>query len=274
MITQTFPFLLPLRHAQRKAFFYAGMRLNRQTYAKAIYPETLPYALFSASNGLYNAKMSFDRTLQGNKVFNSKLAARTLDGLLIKPGETFSFWQAVRRADRYTPYRDGSVVRNGKLCVSYGGGLCQLSNLLFWVLLHSPMVIVERQTHKVKEFPTLRNQEPEGVDATISEGWIDLKMKNETDATFQIAIAFDEENIMASLFADKPMPFPYEIQGRNLMYFQRDEKIYQAIDIFRCEVAADTGAVMSETLLYKNLCVIDYPISEEISIIDGKEAMA
>lgn len=269
MITQRFPFLLPLRHAQRKALFYAGMRFDGHAYAKAIYPETLPHRLFSASNGLFNANMGFDMTLQGNKVFNSKLAARTLDGLLIRPGETFSFWQAVRSADRYTPYREGSVVRNGRLCVAYGGGLCQLSNLLFWVLLHSPLVIVERQTHKVKDFPTLRNTEPEGVDATISEGWIDLKMKNETDVTFQIGVAFDAEHIAVTLHADRPLPAVHEIEGKGLTYYRKDEKVYQQIAIYRREIAARTQEVLSETHLYTNVCVIGYQLPEQTAILDG-----
>lgn len=270
MITQAFPFLLPLRVAQRKAFFYAGMRLDGQTYAKTIDDQPLPHKLFSASNGLYNANMGFDMTLQGNKVFNSKLAAQTLNGLLIRPGETFSFWQVVRHADRHIPYREGSVVRNGKLRVAYGGGLCQLSNLLFWVLLHSPLVIVERQTHQVKAFPTLRNTEPEGVDATISEGWIDLKVRNETDVTFQIAIAFDSANIRVSLFTDKPMPVVHDIEGRDLAYFRKNGRVYQAISIYRREIAAGTRRVLSETLLYKNLCEIRYPLADAVEIAEGE----
>lgn len=268
MITQKFPFLLPLRAAQKKAFFYTGMRLDGQIYAKTIQKELLPYELFSAENGLFNAKMSFNRSLQENKVFNSKLAAKTLNGLLIKPGETFSFWQVVRYADKHTPYKDGSVVRNGKLGVAYGGGLCQLSNLLFWVLLHSPLIVVERRTHIVKDFPTLRNKEPEGVDATISEGWIDLKMKNETDITFQISIAFDSENIAVSLFTDKAMTSIYEIEGRDLVYFRKNGKLYQEISIYRREIAFDTREVLSETLLYTNLCEIRYELPEETTIID------
>lgn len=273
MLTQKFPFLLPLRQAQRKAFFYAGMRLDGRAYAKAVYPQTLPYPLFSASNGLYNANMGFDMTLQGNKVFNSKLAARTLNGLLIRPGETFSFWQVVRDADKHIPYKDGSVVRNGKLGVAYGGGLCQLSNLLFWVLLHSPLTVVERETHKVKDFPTLRNMEPEGVDATISEGWIDLKLTNDTDITFQIVVAFDDVNITISLFTDKPMSMTHEIEGRDLTYFRQGGKLYQEIAIYRCEVAADTRAVMSETLLYTNTCVIGYPLPEDTAITQREECL-
>ncbi|MDL2319380.1 VanW family protein [Eubacteriales bacterium OttesenSCG-928-A19] len=274
MITQRLPFLLPLRHAQRRAFHYAGRRLDGHTYARAIYPERLPHLLFSASNGLYNANMGFDMTLQGNKVFNSKLAARTMDGLLIRPGETFSFWQVVRDADRHTPYRDGSVVRNGKLCVAYGGGLCQLSNLLFWVFLNSPLTIVERQTHRVKDFPTLRNLEPEGVDATISEGWIDLRMKNETDATFQIAVAFDSESITVSLYTDRPMPSRHEIEGRNLTYFRKNGKVYQRISIYRRETAVETGEVLSNELLYTNLCVIEYELPERTTILEGTSVFA
>lgn len=263
---------MPLRVAQRKAFFYTGMRWDGHTYAKTIQKGLLPHALFSADNALYNPKMSFSKTYQDNKVFNSKLASKMLHGLLIKPGETFSFWQAVRKADQYTPYKDGSVVRNGKLGVTYGGGLCQLSNLLFWVLLHSPLVIVERETHKVKDFPTMRNTEPEGVDATISEGWIDLKMKNESDITFQIGVAFDSTNITISLFADQAVPSVHEIEGRDLTYYRKNGKVYQEIFIYRHEIDAKTRARLSENLLYVNVCSIGYPLPSDTLIIEEQSA--
>ncbi len=95
-LTQIFPFLLPLRVAQRKAFFYAGMRLDDHAYAKTLHDELLPHKLFSTDSELYNPNTGFDMIYQENKVFNLKLAAKTLHGLLIKPGETFSFWQTVR----------------------------------------------------------------------------------------------------------------------------------------------------------------------------------
>ncbi len=195
---------------------------------------------------------------QENKVFNLKLAAQKLNGLLIKPDETFSFWKVIRYADKHTPYKDGLTVINGKLDTAPGGGLCQMSNLLFWVFLHSPLTIVERHTHGVKEFPTLRGDEPEGVDATVSEGWRDLKVKNETDMTFQIGIAFDDTHIIGSLFMDKDSPFIYEIEGKDLSYFRENSRIYEEISIYRREMAAGTQAILSERLLYKNLCEIGY----------------
>ena len=260
MITQTFPFLLPLRVAQRKFFFYAGMRLDGHTYAKTMQDALLPCEVFSADSGLYNAHTGFDMVYQENKAFNLKLAAKTLHGLLIRPGETFSFWQAARHADRHTPYKDGLVVKYGRLCTANGGGLCQMTNLLYWLFLHSPLDIVERHTHRSLDFPTMRGAAPEGVDATVSEGWLDLKAKNGTDATFQIGIGFDGESITGSLFADRAMPRAYEIEGRDLRYVRKNSVVYQTVSIFRREIDRDTREALSESLLYTNANAIGYPL--------------
>lgn len=270
MITQRFPFFLPFRTAQKKAFFYAGMRLDSHVYAKTIQNELLPHNLFSVNSGLYNANTGFNMIYQENKVFNLKLAAKMLDGLLIKPGETFSLWQAVRHADRHTPYKDGLAVINGKLVTTKGGGLCQMSNLLFWVFLHSPLTIVERHTHKVKRFPVMRSEEPEGVDAAISEGWLDLKVKNETDITFQIGLSFDEANITGNLFTNKTIQSIYEIEGKDLSYFSENGTVYQKISIYRREIDIDTHKTLSENLLYKNLCAIGYQLPNDTLITEER----
>ena len=270
-MTQLFPFLLPIRRTQREIIFYAKMYFDRNRYAKTKAPELLPFCIYKTKSKLLNENTGFDRRYQENKVFNLKLAAKTLNGLLIKPGETFSFWQTVRNADKHTPYKDGLVVKNGKLCVSDGGGLCQMSNLLFWVFLHSPLAVVERHTHKVKDFPTMRDEEPEGVDATISEGWLDLKVKNKTDRTFQIGIAFDHTHIIGSLFTDKDSPFGYEIEGKDLSYSRDNGRIYEEISIYRREMAAGTQAILSERLLYKNLCEIGYRLPDNTPIVERGE---
>jgi vancomycin resistance protein VanW len=68
-ITQVFPFLTPLRVAQRKAFFYTGMRFDGCSYAKTMGKERLPHRLFEATCALYNRKTGFDMVYQENKVF-------------------------------------------------------------------------------------------------------------------------------------------------------------------------------------------------------------
>lgn len=148
-LTQRFPFLLPMRRAQRKMCFYAGMRFDGCRYAQTIGEKSLSHLLFETDCALYNHNTGFDMIYQENKVFNLKLAAKTLNGLLIRPGETFSFWWLVRHADKDTPYKDGLTVTNGKLTTMSGGGMCQMSNLLFWMFLHTPLTIIQRRGHEV-----------------------------------------------------------------------------------------------------------------------------
>jgi vancomycin resistance protein VanW len=262
-----FPFLLPLRIAQRKAFFYTGMRLDGQAYARTVQDDVLLHRLFSTDSGLYNPNTGFDMAYQENKVFNLKLAAKTLNGLLIKPGETFSFWQTVRHADRDTPYKEGLTITDGKLGIAPSGGLCQMSNLLFWVFLHSPLTIIERHAHKAR-VPNTREGEPQGVDATINEGWLDVKVKNETDITFQIGITFSSANITGTLYTDQPLPYSYEIEGRDLAYFRKNGTVYQSVRIYRLAMARDTQDIASESLLYENLCEIHYALPEGARIFD------
>lgn len=65
---------------------------------------------------------------------------------------------------------------NEKLTTAPGGGMYQMSNLLFWMLLHTPLTIIEREGHNVKEFPESNSDDIKAVDTTVSEGLSDLKV--------------------------------------------------------------------------------------------------
>lgn len=266
-LTQRFPFLLPMRQAQRKICFYAGMRFDGCCYAQTIGEKTLPYLLFETDCALYNHNTGFDMIYQENKVFNLKLAAKTVNGLLIKPGETFSFWRLVRHADKDTPYKDGLTVANGKLTTMSGGGMCQMSNLLFWVFLHTPLTIIQRSGHVVKEFPEPNSDEIKGVDATISEGWIDLKVRNDTDCTYQIWVTLDDEKIIGQVFADKQPQALYKIA----QYVRESGGIYEYAQVERMQVALGTGEIIDCKLLYTNKCKICYPLPESVDIQEANQ---
>lgn len=227
-MTQIFPFLLPFRKWQRKKLFYLKMWLDKYKYAKEASMEPLPFKVFSASSLMLNKNSGFDMKYQYNKVFNLKLAGKTLDKILIKPGETFSFWQLVRKADRKVPYRDGLILVNGEITPSYGGGLCQISNLLFWLFLHTPLTIVERHGHAVESFPSADEDLPCGIDATVNEGWLDLKVKNDTKETFQISLTFDEKYMYGTILSDKEIMRRYEVFNQSVTYFRKNGKVYQS----------------------------------------------
>ena len=265
-----FPLLQSIRKKQRLVCFYAAMRLDHNRYASAKSSGTLPHRLFETRCPLFNRETGFDMVFQQNKVFNLKLAAAVLDGVVIHPGETFSFWHLVRNADRNTPYKDGLVVIDGKLTTASGGGLCQMSNSLFWMFLHTPLTIVERHGHAVKDFPEPPSDALKGVDATVAEGWLDLKVKNDTKIAYQISITFDEESIIGWVFAERDEGCVYQATNGLAQYVREKGKVFEEVDIFRTVVPSESGAQLSRVLLYRNRCKIGYPLPEE-TCIEEKE---
>ena len=113
---------------------------------------------------------------------NIALAAKLVDGTLIKPGETFSLNAAMgpRTANRgfdYAPViASDMVLRQG-----VGGGICQYATTLFNAALIAGLPIVEREAHSL-----YISHYPIGRDATVSWGSADLKFRNDTGKTLMI----------------------------------------------------------------------------------------
>lgn len=252
-LTQRFPFLLPFRRWQRKCCFYIKMFFDGNTYAKNR-AAPLPHPIFNARQVMLNTESGFDMTYQRNKVDNLKIAAATLDGLVIGPGEVFSFWQAVRKAEE-SAYKDALCLMDGEIVPVRGGGLCQLSTLICWVMLHGPFGIVERHGHTVEHFPPPDKTIPMGVDATIQEGWLDLKLKNLWNTAYQLSITFDETHITVALLGELPEP-PQRVEERNVCLYREADKLYRRSDIFRGE---------GRELLFTSCCELGYePEKEEL----------
>ncbi len=264
-LTQIFPFLLPLRKWQRKKFFYFKMRLDGYRYAQKKSEKILPNLVFETSIPMLNGNSGFDMKYQFNKVYNLKLAAKTIDKIIIEPEETFSFWQLVRRADRCQKYKDGLNVIDGKTVASYGGGLCMLSDLLFWMFLHTPLTVIERHGHGALSFPSTTQDFPKGTDATVNEGWLDLKVCNKTENTFQIEIDFDERTMYGRILSKNVVNMEYAVFNSSVIYRKQGEKIYQTASVCRMETDKDSGR-KTEKKLYDNRCQIGYRLPDQIKI--------
>lgn len=268
-ITQLFPWLIPLRTWQRKVCFYLGMRFDRNHYAATVAREQLPVEVFSSSCPMYNRDTGFDMIYQENKVHNLEAGSGHSGPSADPSGETFSFCLTTRHADRREPYREGLTVINGRLTTAPGGGMCQLSNLLFWVFLHSPLTVVERHGHGSKDFPEPPSDAPMGVDATLAEGWKDLKVRNDTAYTFQLHIAFDAEHISGYLYADRQDPLCYTVSNGPVHYLRRQGNIWEEVDVVQSRIDRESGQVRDTRTLYRNICRIGYPLPEGTPIADG-----
>ena len=262
-LTQIFPFLIPFRKWQRKKLFYLKMQLDGCRYAKRTSEKLLPNLVFETAIPMLNEYSGFDMKYQFNKVHNLKLAAKTIDRIVIEPKETFSFWRLARWADRNEKYKDGLNLVDGKIVTSYGGGLCMLSDMLFWMFLHTLLTVMERHGHAALSFPSTTEDFPSGTDAAVSEGWLDLKVCNETDNTFQIEISFDDNYMHGRILSKNSINTKYSIYNSSVTYKKQDKEIYQVASVCCNETDKNT---CRKRELYVNQCRIAYQLPGHIKI--------
>ena len=138
--------------------------------------------IFSHNTPLYRKLKDVEMYLQENKVENLKIAISKLDGIVIMPGQHFSYWKLIGRPTYRKGYKDGMILTaKGGFEEGVGGGLCQLSNLIYWMTLHTPLKVVERYRHSHDLFPDAKRTQPFGTGATCYYNILDLEIKNESN---------------------------------------------------------------------------------------------
>ena len=116
--------------------------------------EELPNIVKGHTSLLLRRLHGVDMTLQENKVTNIRLACEKINGIVIEPGETFSFWRTVGPATKQNGFLEGMTISSGKVGRGYGGGLCQMANMIHWLVLNSPLEVTELHHHSDALFPT------------------------------------------------------------------------------------------------------------------------
>lgn len=153
-----------------------------------------------------------------------------------------------------------------KIVAKKGGGICHLSNLLYYLFLMSPLTVVERHGHKIKSFPNPDKSSLEGIDATISSGWLDLKVKNETNNIYQIDISFDENYMYGKILSDKESTIDYKIVNGNLNYIKENNKIYECVEVIRIEIDKKTKKEIKKEKLYDEKVLIKYELPSDVKV--------
>ncbi len=114
------------------------------------------------------------------RIHNVALAAGRINGVLIKPGETFSFNGAVGDISAATGYQSAYIIKEGRTVLGDGGGVCQVSTTLFRAALAAGLPIVERHAHAYRVHYYEEGGFKPGLDATVYGPTYDLKFKNNT----------------------------------------------------------------------------------------------
>ncbi len=132
----------------------------------------------------------------GSRVQNIKIGALRFNNIFIRPGELFSFNDQLGDVGPEQGYVPGLVIKNGTLVPEYGGGICQVSTTMFRVAMESGLAIKERRPHALP----VKYYNPQGYDATIYQGVVDLKFLNDTPGPILIQSTVEGTNIMFDMF--------------------------------------------------------------------------
>ncbi|MCJ7792673.1 MAG: VanW family protein [Candidatus Marinimicrobia bacterium] len=137
--------------------------------------------------------VSYFRGSIASRIHNIQLASSRLNGLLIPPGETFSFNQALGEVSPATGFQQAYIIKEGRTVLGDGGGVCQVSTTLFRAALKAGLPIVERRAHAYRVSYYEQNSQV-GLDATVYDPTADLKFKNDTSAHLLIQTTVNPKN--------------------------------------------------------------------------------
>jgi vancomycin resistance protein YoaR len=143
---------------------------------------------------------SFDLIGEGKSNFSGSSAARIqnigvgaaqFDGVLVAPGQTFSFNHYLGEVSAEKGYAESIIIWGNETRTDVGGGLCQVSSTAFRAAFWAGVPVTERLPHL---FRVSYYEPPRGMDATIYSPYTDLKWVNDTEGFILIRTYMDTAN--------------------------------------------------------------------------------
>lgn len=159
-----------------------------------------------AGLGILEPISSYKTPLQGkqeNSLYNIEKAANELNGVILRPGEVFSFNKLIGPAEKEDGYKESTIIANGQFVNGYGGGVCQVSTTLYNAVLLANLSIVERYNHSI--YGEATNYVPQGRDAAVFYGYKDLKFANSSGHSIVIFSESKSDCLTVTIWgAEKP----------------------------------------------------------------------
>jgi len=138
-----------------------------------------------------------------DRASNVRLAAETIDGLVLAPGEEFSFNGVVGARSRDRGYKPGGAFVDGELVTVIGGGVCQTASTLYSAIKDTDLKVTARSPHS-RSIPYL----PRGRDAAVFWNKIDFKFENNTEYPIRIDFRMEERRLYVEVYGTIIDDFP------------------------------------------------------------------
>ncbi|WP_288876689.1 VanW family protein [uncultured Allobaculum sp.] len=250
-LSERYPFLWQL--SVNKGILVRNIQdlVSKETISRTRQEEPLPYVVASYSVPMMKKGPGIDPVTQENKAVNVHIASSKLTGMIIHPGETFSFWKTVGSISRKKGYREGRVIKDNRLIVDVGGGLCNLANVICNAVLRSPLTITEFHQHSDALACDLDHRIPMANGTSVAYNYVDYRFKNETDADFQLVIICPDDTLTAELRSTHPFDQTYRITEDD-HHFEKEGDTYYRISKIYKEVCDADGYLLNRELIWNN----------------------
>lgn len=223
-----------------------------QVFAKRLDPEPLPFLVKGHTSLLMRHLTGVEMELQRGKVQNLRLAISKLNGIIVAPGETFSFWGLVGHPTARAGYTDGLMISGTQLKAGLAGGLCQLANMAHWLILNSPLTVTELHHHSDALFPDDRRTVPFGTGTSVFYKNIDYQFKNTTDQPVQLLFWLTDTDLCGELRTTRPFPFRYRIVEEDSHYRKEPDGWYRISRVYRRVIDRTSGREIAKELVLDN----------------------
>jgi vancomycin resistance protein YoaR len=118
-----------------------------------------------------------------------------LDGVVLTPGEEFSFNKTVGERTASAGYKEALIIVNDEFVPGLGGGVCQVSSTLYNAVENANLTITERHPHSLEI-----TYVPPGQDATVAYPYLDFKFANNTSGLLLIRSSIHGNTLTFELY--------------------------------------------------------------------------
>lgn len=225
---------------------------EKVNFSTRVIDEKLPVVAAEYSSTVIKKGKGIDPVLQENKAVNITLASAKMNKMVIHPGEVFSYWKTIGNVSKKDGYKEGRVIRNGKIIAGTGGGLCNLANTINVLVLHTPLEIVEFHTHSDALAPDEGKRVPFANGTSVSYNYIDYRFKNNTDQDVQLLLWCEDGKLCGELRCEKEFPFRYEIVEEDHHFSKEGDDYYRVSKIYRNTIDKATDEIVNKELIWDN----------------------
>jgi len=176
--------------------------------------------------------------LEGKRA-NIRLSAALLDGAVVAPGEILSFWRLVGRPSAAAGFAIGRSIRGGIVGGDVGGGLCQVSGILYEAGLRAGLAVAERYPHSRDLYAEADRFTPLGLDATVVWPYKDLRLLNPHPVPVRFGLAVRDDGIVATVSAPLALPPATLVIGRTDHNDRRAVRVVRRLGDGREELISD-----------------------------------